>query len=48
MAALDRSLASGERWVGFLDDLCCIPAALCRGPRRRRRDKEEAQGSEAA
>src|SRR5262249_59569139 len=36
MAALDRGLASAERWAGFLDDLCAIPCAL-RGPRRRRR-----------
>ena len=32
MAALDRALTSGARWAGFLDDLCCIPAAICRGP----------------
>ena len=37
MAALDRGLASAARWSGFLDDLVCIPAAICRGPRRRRR-----------
>jgi hypothetical protein len=36
MAALDRGLASAERWSGFVDDLCCIPAAMCRGARRRR------------
>ncbi len=36
MAALDRGLASAERWAGFLDDLCYIPAAICRGPLRRR------------
>jgi len=41
MAALDRGLASAERWAGFVDDLCCIPAALCRGPRRRRRSRDE-------
>jgi AcrR family transcriptional regulator len=41
MAALDRGLASAERWSGFLDDLCCVPAALRRGPRRRRRDRDE-------
>jgi len=40
MAALDRGLASAERWSGFLDDLCCIPAAICRGPRRRRRYRD--------
>ena len=43
MAALDRGLASAERWSGFVDDLCCIPAVLCRGARRRRaRDFDEA------
>ena len=42
MAALDRGLARAERWVGFLDDLCAIPACILRGPRRRRyRDIEE-------
>lgn len=40
MAALDRGLASAERWAGFLDDLCAIPCAL-RGPRRRRRPADE-------
>ena len=37
MAVLDRGLASAERWVGFLDDLCMLPACILRGPRRRRR-----------
>src|SRR5215813_10199994 len=41
MAALDRGLASAERWVGFLDDLCAIPGCVLRGPRRRRRRREE-------
>jgi AcrR family transcriptional regulator len=41
MAALDRGLTSAERWDGFVGDLCCIPAALCRGPRRRRRARDE-------
>jgi AcrR family transcriptional regulator len=46
MAALDRALNSAARWAGFLDDLCCIPAAICRGPRRRRaRDEEEAEAA---
>jgi len=36
MAALDRGLASGQRWSGFLDDLMCIPAGLARARRRRR------------
>jgi AcrR family transcriptional regulator len=45
MAALDRALARGQRFSGFLDDLCHIPARLCRlRPRRRRRDED----SEAA
>jgi AcrR family transcriptional regulator len=50
MAALDRGLASAERWSGFVDDLFCIPAALCRGlPRRRRRPADEgAAEAEAA
>src|SRR5689334_2698705 len=41
MAALDRGLASAERWVGFLDDLCAIPGCILRGPRRRRRARNE-------
>ena len=41
MAALDRGLASGERWVGFLDDLCALPKCILRGPRRRRRMRHE-------
>ncbi|MBI3705529.1 MAG: TetR/AcrR family transcriptional regulator [Rhizobiales bacterium] len=41
MAALDRGLASAARWAGFVDDLCCIPAAICRGARRRRRPLDE-------
>ena len=42
MAALDRALARGQRWSGFLDDLCrfaprggCVPNF-----RRRRRDDD--------
>jgi hypothetical protein len=42
-AVLDRGLASAERWSGFVDDLCCIPAVLRRGVRpRRARDFDEA------
>jgi hypothetical protein len=37
MAALDRELSRGQRWSGFLDDLCCIPQALCRTRRWRAR-----------
>jgi AcrR family transcriptional regulator len=47
MAALDRGLASAERWDGFIGDLCCIPAAICRGPRRRRRHREEGEAEAA-
>src|SRR6476619_6960536 len=46
MAALDRGLASAERWAGFLDDLCAIPGCVLRGPRRRRRRRgEEAEAA---
>jgi len=41
MAALDRALASAERWSGFLDDMMCMPAMLCSGPRRPRRPPDE-------
>jgi AcrR family transcriptional regulator len=42
MAALDRALARGPRWSGFLDDLCSIPACFCGSrSRRRRRDADE-------
>ncbi len=37
MAALDRALARGQRFVGFLDDLFFIPSQLCRLRRSRRR-----------
>jgi hypothetical protein len=47
MAALDRGLASGERWAGFLDDLCALPKCVLRGPRRRRRRTRD-QEAEAA
>ena len=41
MAALDRGLSSAERWDGFVSDLMCVPAAICRGSRRRRRPIDE-------
>jgi hypothetical protein len=42
MAALDRALARGQRWSGFLDDLCRIPASACRlRPGRRRPADDE-------
>jgi len=38
MAALDRALGRGQRWSGFLDDLCrFVPRRGCL-PRLRRRD----------
>jgi AcrR family transcriptional regulator len=46
MATLDRGLASAERWSGFVDDLFCIPAAMCRGFRHRR--ARDFDGSSAA
>jgi AcrR family transcriptional regulator len=42
MAALDRALGRGQRFVGIMDDLCAIPTALSRlRPRRRRRRRDE-------
>jgi AcrR family transcriptional regulator len=41
MATLDRGLASAERWAGLIDDLCALPACVLRGPRRRRRVRDE-------
>jgi AcrR family transcriptional regulator len=43
MAALDRALARGQRWSGFLNDLCRLaPRGRClsRFRRRRRRDED--------
>jgi AcrR family transcriptional regulator len=48
MAALDRGLASAERWAGFLDDLMSIPGCIARGPRRRRRRDDYDEETEAA
>jgi AcrR family transcriptional regulator len=49
MAALDRALARGQRFSGFLDDLCHIPSRLCRlRPRRRRRDDDAEEESAVA
>jgi AcrR family transcriptional regulator len=47
MAALDRALARGQRFVGFLDDLCYIPSRICR-LRSRRRTRYEDDSEEAA
>jgi len=51
LAALDRAMASGARWAGFLNDLCRIPEAACRLGRRRRarrRDERDERGEETA
>jgi AcrR family transcriptional regulator len=41
MAALDRALARGQRFAGYLDDLCAVPARVCRLRSRRRRRRDE-------
>jgi AcrR family transcriptional regulator len=41
MAALDRALARGQHWSSLLDDLCRIPASVCRRRPRQRRDTGE-------
>jgi AcrR family transcriptional regulator len=42
MAALDRALARGQRWSGFLDDVCRFAhRGRCLRLRRRRRDYDE-------
>ena len=48
MAELDRALARGQRLAGFLDDLCFIPARLCRLRSRRRSRYDESEESAAA
>jgi AcrR family transcriptional regulator len=41
MAALDRALARGQRWSGFLEDLCRFaPGSRCVSRFRRRRDPD--------
>ena len=45
MAALDRGLASAERWDGFVGDLCGIPCAIRGRRRRRHRGDEEAEAA---
>jgi AcrR family transcriptional regulator len=43
MAALDRELARGQRWAGFLDDLCrLLPRPRRRREPRRRPDPDDA------
>ncbi len=42
MAELDRGLGRGQRLIGLIEDLCRIPARLCRlRPRRRRREEDD-------
>jgi AcrR family transcriptional regulator len=48
MAALDRALARGQRFSGFLADLCYIPSRLCRLRSRRRRRSDDSEESAAA
>jgi AcrR family transcriptional regulator len=48
MAALDRALGRGQRLSGFLDDLCHIPARLCRLRPRRRGRHDDSEESVAA
>jgi AcrR family transcriptional regulator len=48
MAALDRALARGQRFIGFLDDLCYIPSRICRLRSRRRRSRYEDDSEESA
>jgi AcrR family transcriptional regulator len=49
LAALDRALASGQRWAGFLDDLCRIPEAACNTRRAfRRRPRRDERGEDTA
>ena len=43
MAALDRALARGQRWSGFLDDVLRIPACVGRVRSRRRRPRDDAE-----
>jgi len=48
MAALDRTLARGQRLSGFLDDLCRIPKCIGRMRRRRYRDEGDLDEERAA
>jgi AcrR family transcriptional regulator len=48
MAALDRALASGQRWSGWLDDLCRFAPSRFRPPRRRFRDRDDEEPVVAA
>ena len=45
LAALDRELARGQRWAGFLDDLCrFVPTRCCRRERFRSRRRHGGDG----
>ena len=44
MAALDKGLASAERWDGFMRDLCALPRCIMRGPKPRRRARPLDEG----
>jgi AcrR family transcriptional regulator len=46
MAALDRALGRGQRFVGLLDDLLFIPSRLCRLRSRWRRRPDEGDDAE--
>jgi AcrR family transcriptional regulator len=49
LAALDRTLSSGERWAGLLDELFRIPEAVSRfGRSRRARRRDDDHGDEPA
>ena len=48
MAALDRALARGQRFVGMLDDLLFIPSRLCRLRSRWRGRYDDSEESAAA
>jgi hypothetical protein len=49
MAVLDRELARGERWAGFLADICRLvpPRCCCPGERRLRRRRSDPDVEEA-
>ena len=47
MAALDRALGRGQRWSGYLDDLCSLAPHRCL-PRLRRRRHRDADLDEQA
>jgi hypothetical protein len=48
LAALDRALASGQRWSGMLDNLCRFSPGQCRSRFRRRRDADAEEEPAAA